>query len=249
MRSAQRGAVTLRAAGAAASIAGLALLSFGTVASAAAEPGMTSKASAVRDGNSATLTDKIVLTLAANTAIPEGGVGTPHVWLYTGDCAPDKDHPDTDEVTEDNPGTGDNAEKDVLVNGAVGSDVVKTDGKLTWTASTEGVKVKVDEGKSDFHFIVTWRDLTTCEDVAVPAKPEATATPTASPTATPLATATPTATPIPVVTTSTTSAVSAVSAVKTPATGADLPFAAGGLLTLSSLGLLLGGARRRRNSR
>jgi hypothetical protein len=243
MRSGPRGTGTLRAGGAAASIAGLALLSFGTVTAHAEGKGdqnpvtVTSKPSVSdRDASSAKLTDKIVLTVTGDNNVPPFTVA-----LYKGDC---------DGKSKDS------AEN--LVQALIGHNLVPGEDN-TWT--TDAVKVGMGDGDAEFHFIVADAGsvdlahfLPTCEDVTVPAKPDPTPTPTAAPTATPTPkpiatpTPTPTATPVPIVTT-TTSAVSAVSAVKTPATGADVPFAAGGLLTMAGLGMLLGGARRRRNSR
>jgi len=250
MRSAQRGAVGLRAAGAAATIAGLALLSVGTLsARAGAEDGPFSMSSTpgvtiVADGWS--LSDVIVLTknvghvkpdtagdttTTATSSEGKSSHGTPKVSLFSGDCDNAKD---TDE-SKDKDGKG--IEEDELRKDAIGSDVVMNEDHNVWTATTEGVKV---EKTGDYSFEVSWNGQSACEDVTV-AK--------AVPTATPLPTATPTPVPTQTPVATTTSGVAAVTKVKVPSTGADLPFGLGGALLASGLGFLAIGARRRRSGR
>ena len=258
MRSAQRGAVGLRAAGAAATIAGMALLSVGTLsARAGAEDGPFSMSSTpsvtiVADGWS--LSDVIVLTKNVGDVKPDtagdtsttatssegkSSHGTPKVSLFSGDCDNAKD---TDE-SKDKEGKG--IEEDELRKDTIGSDVVMNEDHNVWTATTEGVKV---EKTGDYSFEVSWNGQSACEDVTVAqAAPTATPLPTATPTPVPTATSTPVPTATPVATT--TSGVAAVTTVKVPSTGADLPFGLGGALLASGLGFLAIGARRRRSGR
>ena len=229
MRLRTRGGTALRTVGVAITVAGLGLLSFGTLTAHADTDGPLSTKASVsdRDASSAKLTDKI-------TYNGPGVVGAPNVKLYRGDCKSDE--------------TADTLVKDpVTVN--AGSE------ENTWT--TDAVTVGMGDGDAQFHFDVSitvgsenGQVLTTCEDVTVPAKPDPTptpaptATPTPAPTAapTPTPTAAPTATPL----STTTSSVKAVAVVKTPSTGVDVSFGLGGVLLASGLGFLAAGARRRR---
>jgi hypothetical protein len=260
MRIGQRGADLLRTAGISTTIAGIALMSLGTLSASATSISesdapftMASTPSVIQGDAGTSLKDTIVLTkhvgeditttsTANETTTSSTGVGKPLVSLSSGDCDTDKD---TDEDAEKD--KSDSKKEDVVVEASLSSTVVHVEDSKVWTATTEGVAVKLGDGDSDFHFTVIWNGVKGCEDVTV-----SKVVPTPAPTATPVATATPTpaptATPTPAATTSATSAVAAVSAVKTPSTGADVPTAAGLVLMMSGLGLLLGGLRRRRNS-
>jgi hypothetical protein len=259
MRIGQRGAGLLRTAGISTTIAGIALMSMGTLSASATSNSesdapftMASTPSVIRDAG-VSLKDTIVLTkhvgeditttsTANETTTSSTGVGKPLVSLSSGDCDTDKD---TDEDAEKD--KSDSKKEDVVVEASLSSTVVHAEDSKVWTATTEGVAVKLGDGDSDFHFTVIWNGVKGCEDVTV-SKVVSTPAPTATPVATATPTPVPTATPTPAATTSATSAVAAVSAVKTPSTGADVPTAAGAVLMMSGLGLLLGGLRRRRNS-
>jgi hypothetical protein len=253
MRIGHRGASLLRTAGISTSIAGIALMSMGTLGASAAPTSdapftMASTPSVIQSGGDTSLKDTIVLTKHVVEATPtpseqtsttsvSNEVGAPLVALSTGDCDTNKDS--DEDAQKDKP---DADKEDVVVSNSVESTVVHVNDTKVWTATTDAVAVKLGAGDTDFHFTVTWDGLTACEDVSA-SKVVPTPAPTATPTAAP--TAAPTATPAPV--TSTTSAVSAVSAVKTPNTGGDVPTAAGAILMMSGLGMLIGGLRRRRN--
>src|SRR4029077_19998906 len=134
-----RGGTALRTVGVAITVAGLGLLSFGTLTARASEqnngPSLSSTpdSDVVSDGWS--LTDKIVLTGG-----PPENPGTPDVTLLKGNCLKvdgvDVANPDNTVVADDIAST------------------VKAGDDSTWIASTDGVHV---EKSGDYSFQTSWK--------------------------------------------------------------------------------------------
>ena len=253
MRFGHRGVGTLRSAGAATTIAGVGLLAFGSLsASAGAQAPFTlsSTPHVQHSGDDTSLTDVIVLTKHVGksgkpSGKPDGKTshGTPKVSLYTGDCD------ESNDSDKDKDQKGKDKDQAELIKAGIES-TIDQDGNV-WTATTEAVNVKLDNGENEFHFYVQWNGLKGCEDITV-TKLAPTPTPTPTPTATPTPTNAPTPTPTPTPTaaplparTGGVAAVTATAAV--PKTGADVPFGLGATLLASGLGFLAAGARRGRS--